>query len=61
MSFKSLLKITKKIVFTSVGISVLSLIKADPAEALVTCPAEGSDAANGTQQSTCIRLLKLWR
>ena len=53
MSFKSLLKITKKIVFTSIGISVLSLIKADPAKALVTCPAKGSDAANGTQQSTC--------
>lgn len=52
MSFKYLLKIVKKIVFTSIGISVINVITTDTAKA-APCPAEGSQAAGGAQTSTC--------
>ena len=55
MSFKSLLKISKKIIFTSIGISVLNIITTDTAKAsnYPACPAEGSAAASGAQTQTC--------
>ena len=55
MSFKSLLKIAEKFVFTSIGISVLNVITTDTAKAsnYPACPAEGSSAASQAQNQTC--------
>ena len=55
MSFKSLLKIAKKLVFTSIGISVLNVITTDTAKAsnYPACPTEGSSLASQAQTQTC--------
>ena len=55
MYFKSLLKISRNIIFTSIGISILNIITTDNAKAsnYPACPAEGSDAASGAQTQTC--------
>ena len=55
MSFKSFLKLSRNLFFTSVGLSVLSLIDSNPVKAsnYPTCPAEGSAAASGAQTQTC--------
>ncbi len=55
MSFKSLLKTSRNIIFTSIGISVLNIITTDPTKAssFPACPAEGSTAAAGAQNRTC--------
>ncbi len=52
MYFKSLLKISRNIIFTSIGVSFLNIITTDVATA-APCPAEGSNAAAGAQNSTC--------
>ena len=49
MSFKSLLKISRNLIFASIGLSILSLLKADPLKA-GACPAEGNSSA---QTETC--------
>ena len=54
MSFKSFLKLSRNLLFASVGLSVLSLIDSNPAKASYpACPAEGSAAASGAQSQTC--------
>ena len=52
MSFKSFLKFSKNFIFASIGLSILSLVKADSVKA-ETCPAEGSVAAAGAQAADC--------
>jgi len=52
MSFKSFFKLSRNLFFTSVGLSVLSLIDSNPAKA-APCPAKTSTAAEGAQTSTC--------
>ena len=49
MSFKSILKLSRNFIFASIGLSILSLVKADHVEA-GTCPAEGNTSA---QSETC--------
>ena len=52
MSIKSFLKLSRNFIFASIGLTILSLVKADPVKA-GTCPAEGSDAAAGAQSADC--------
>ena len=52
MSFKSFLKLSRNLFFTSVGLSLLSLIESNPADA-APCPAKGSTAAEVAQTATC--------
>ena len=52
MSFKLFLKLSRNLFFSSIGLSVLSLINSNPAKA-APCPAQGSAAAAGAQTSTC--------
>ena len=52
MSIKSFLKLSRNIIFASIGLTILSLVKADPVKA-GTCPAEGSDGAAGAQSADC--------
>ena len=49
MSFKSFLKLSRNFIFASIGLSILSLVKANPIEA-GTCPAEENTSA---QTETC--------
>ena len=56
MSFKSFLKLSRNIIFTTIGISVLNIISTDSAKAnnrYPACPEEGSAAASGAQTQTC--------
>ena len=55
MSFKSLLKISKNIIFASIGISILNIITTDNVKAsnYPPCPTEKSTAASGAQTQTC--------
>ena len=55
MSFKSFLKLSRNIIFTTIGISILNIITTDNAKAsnYPACPAEGSAAASGAQTQTC--------
>ena len=55
MSFKSFLKLSRNFFFASFGLSVLSLVDANPTKAssFPACPAEGSAAASGAQTQTC--------
>ena len=52
MSIKFLLKLSRNFIFASIGLTILSLVKADPVKA-GTCPAEGSDDAAGAQSADC--------
>ena len=55
MSFKSLLKISRNIIFTSIGISILNIMKTDNVKAsnYPACPTEGSSLASQAQTQTC--------
>lgn len=54
MSFNSFLKLSRNIIFTSIGISILNIITTDTAKAsFPACPAEGSTGAAGAQTQTC--------
>lgn len=55
MSLNSFLKLTRNIIFTSIGISILNIITTDTAKAssFPACPAEGSNGAAGAQNQTC--------
>ena len=55
MSLKSFLKLSRNIIFTTIGLSVLNIITTDTARASTypACPDEGSAAASGAQTQTC--------